>query len=265
MNSPALRHEAAPDGWRQRVSHAFSRAAIDYERLATAQRVMGDALWARLPREAMHILDLGCGPGGWSQSLAEHYAPGARVIGLDLAPGMLDVARRDRGDGVHWICGDATALPLASAGLDLVFSNLALQWCPDLDAALAELHRTLRPGGRALINTLGPETLAEVGHAWQRPGRRTALLDFRRPEHYREAARRAGFRRVSVDASRPRFHYPNMTAVMASIKGVGAQASRPGGHLTRADLVRASQRYERLREPEGLPVTYHLLTLELER
>ncbi len=60
-----------------------------------------------------------------------------------------------------------------------------------------------------------------------------------------------------------RFHYPDFAAVMASIKGIGAQPSRPGGRLTRADLARAARRYEALREPEGLPVSYRLLTLEL--
>ncbi|TDB05187.1 malonyl-[acyl-carrier protein] O-methyltransferase BioC [Halomonas marinisediminis] len=265
MNSPDLTPTVASGGWQQRVSHAFSRAADDYERLAAAQQDMGETLWARLPRGAMQILDLGCGPGSWSQRLADDYAPDARVIGLDIAPGMLEVAQRERGDKVHWVCADAGALPLPDASLELVFSNLALQWCPDLDAVMAELYRTLRPGGRALINTLGPETLCEVGFAWKRPGRHAALLDFRSPEHYRKAACLAGFRRVAVEVSRPRFHYPDMTAVMASIKGIGAQASRPRGHLTRADLVHASQRFEALREPEGLPVTYHLLTLELER
>ncbi|NAW35569.1 methyltransferase domain-containing protein [Halomonas alimentaria] len=265
MNTPALPHAATSDDWQRRVAHAFSRAADNYERLATAQQAMGETLWARLPPRAASVLDLGCGPGQWSQRLAEHFAPDARIVGLDLARGMLEVARRDHDDRVQWVCGNATALPLADGRLELVFSNLALQWCPDLDAVMAELHRVLRPGGQALINTLGPGTLAEVSHAWQRPGHPAALLDFRQRERYLEAAHLAGFRRVAVAASRPRFHYVDLAAVMASIKGIGAQVSRPAGHLTRADLARARRRYESLREPTGLPVTYHLLTLELVR
>lgn len=250
--------------WQQRVAHAFSRAAPRYARLAGAQRAMGEHLWSRLPDRAQRILDLGCGPGHWSVRLAGRYHKGGRVIGLDLAPGMLEEAHQRHGHRAHWLCADAAALPLPDAGLDLVFSNLALQWCPDLEAVLAELHRVLRPGGRALINTLMPGTLAEVSEAWSRPSQPAALLPFHASDRHHRAARLAGFSRIGVGATTQRFHYPDLAAVMASIKGVGAQAARGAG-LTRADLARATRRYEALREPAGLPVTYHLLTLELER
>lgn len=258
-------HDPAPSAdWRRRVARAFSRAAPRYERLAEAQRAMGERLWSRLPTRADALLDLGCGPGHWSARLAEHYGARSRVTGLDLAPGMLEEARRRHGDRARWLCADAAALPLADARLDLVFSNLALQWCPDLEGTLAELHRVLRPGGRALINTLGPGTLTEVNEAWSRPGRPAALLGFHGSERHRRAGQLAGFSRVDVQASTLRFHYADLAAVMASIKGVGAQAARGEG-LTRADLARAARRYEALRQPAGLPVTYHLLTLELTR
>ncbi|WP_445000963.1 methyltransferase domain-containing protein [Halomonas mongoliensis] len=265
--SALLERRRAPEederaDWRRRVAHAFSRAAGDYRRLATAQQRMGDTLWTRLPTRADAVLDLGCGPGHWSARLAEHYGRDARMLGLDLAPGMLKEARRAHGDKVRWLCADAAALPLPDAGLDLVFSNLAIQWCPSLEDTLTELARVLRPGGRALINTLGPGTLAEVGHAWSRPH---ALLPLQGRERHLAAARLAGFREVTVDARAMRYHYPDLAAVMASIKGVGAQTARPGARLSRAEVARARRRFEALREPEGLPVTYQLLTLELIR
>lgn len=266
MIQPAsLRAPSETSDWRSRVAHAFSRAAEHYERLAGAQQAIGETMWPRLPAHAEAVLDLGCGPGHWSARLASHYGPNCRVIGLDLAPGMLRMAQHRHGHVAHWIGADAAALPLADASLDLVFSNLAIQWCPDPDAAIAELHRVLRPGGRALVTTLGPGTLDEVRKAWSRPGQPAALLAFHSRERHLAAARLAGFREVAVEAQQLRFHYPDLKAVMASIKGIGAQVSRPGGRLTRADLARAQRRYERRREPAGLPVTYQLLTLELER
>ncbi|WP_432765425.1 methyltransferase domain-containing protein [Halomonas pelophila] len=250
-------------GWRGRVARAFSRAAPQYAERASAQRAMATTLLAGLPERAEAVLDLGCGPGETAAGLAERYGAACLVIGLDLAPGMLDEARRSHGDPVRWLCGDAAALPLADASQELVVSNLAIQWCPDLDAVLAEVRRVLRPGGRALINTLAPGTIAEVSHAWSHPERPAALLAFRDAGEHRRAARAAGFRRVDCRERAARFHYPDLAAVMASIKGVGAQVARPGARLTRADLARAARRFEALREPEGLPVTYRLLTLEL--
>lgn len=267
LSSPATQDiaAAAASDWRQRVAHAFSRAASRYGELATAQQAMGQALWRRLPDQATHVLDLGCGPGHWTTRLVHHYSTphsSPRVVGLDLAPGMLATARSQHGDRLDWLCGDAAQLPLADQSLDLVFSNLAIQWCPDLDAVLAELRRVLRPGGQALINTLAPGTLSEVGWAWSRPG---ALLGFRSALALEQAAQRAGFGNVDLEQVAERFHYPDLPAVTASIKGVGAQLSRPTSALTRGDITRARERYEQLRERNGLPVTYQRLSLDLTK
>ncbi|MCK2041704.1 methyltransferase domain-containing protein [Chromohalobacter sp. TMW 2.2308] len=254
--------DARARDWRTRVAHAFSRAAPHYARRATAQHAMGKRLLERLPDHARDVLDLGCGPGDLTAALATHYDAACTVSGLDLAPGMLAEARRRHPGAIRWLCGDAADLPLPSASLDLVVSNLAIQWCPDLDAVLAEIRRVSRPGGRVLINTLAPGTLDEVGRAWERPA---ALLEFRDAARHRRAAYAAGFRRVEVTARLERFHYPDLAAVMASIKGVGAQVARSGARLSRADVARAARRFETLRTDAGLPVSYHLLTLDLER
>ncbi|SEM96937.1 methyltransferase domain-containing protein [Halomonas caseinilytica] len=256
-------HADAAD-WRARVAHAFSRAAPHYASRATAQHAMGEHLLPHLPDKAECLLDLGCGPGELTVRLARHYADHQRIEGLDLAPGMLDEARRRHSEPIRWVCGDASMLPHTDASFDLVISNLAIQWCRDLDRVLGEIRRVLRPGGRALLNTLAPGTLHEVNQAWSQPGRPAALLDFHDAARHRLAARRAGFRRVVLEQREERFHYPDLNAVMASIKGVGAQVARPGKRLTRQDLTRARHRYEGLREAPGLPVTYHLLTLILE-
>lgn len=246
--------------WRRRVAHAFSRAAPHYAELASAQKAMGETLWQRLPDHATSILDLGCGPGHWTARLSKRY--GVTALGLDLAPGMLAQAYRQHGDQGRWLCADAAALPIASRSINLVFSSLAIQWCRNPTTVFAELYRVLAPGGRALINTLGPGTLAEVSLAWSRPKRSTAVENFVDAHTLRRAAYGAGFQGRLENAAE-RFHYPDLAAVMASIKGVGAQVARGGSHMTRSDITHAAWRYERLREPAGLPVTYQRLTLEL--
>lgn len=248
--------------WRRRVARAFSRAAPRYTQLASAQQAMGESLWRRLPERAASVLDLGCGPGYWTVRLAQRY--GVCAIGLDLAPGMLVEARQCHGRQAHWLRGDATALPLASRSIELIFSNLAIQWCHDHDTLLGEVYRVLTPGGRALLNTLVPGTLAEIRHAWTRPGQPAAVKHFVAAQTLIQAARHAGFN-VAAEQAVERFHYPDLAAVMASIKGVGAQVARRGVCLSRGDLARAGRRYERLREEAGLPVTYQRLTLDLHK
>lgn len=250
--------------WRQRVARAFDRAAPHYDRRASAQHDMGQHLWESLPAHATRILDLGCGPGQWTDTLACHY-PDAQVVGVDLSSAMLDKAKQAHCHVANWVCADAAHLPFPHNQFDLIFSNLAIQWCDDLVSLFAALYRILAPGGIALINTLVPGTLAEIDHAWSRPGQPAALLTFHSIRDYQRLARVNGFTSPRLNQRRCRFHYPDLGAVMASIKGVGAQVSRPGGQLTRGDVARAAKRYELLREPPGLPVTYELLTLSLTK
>ena len=247
--------------WQERVARAFSRAAPRYDTLASAQRDIGETLWQTLPESAQHVLDLGCGTGYWTQRLASHY-PNATITGLDLAPGMLAHAQAQYGDAIRWEQGDAAALPLSDASVDLVFSNLAIQWCPDIGAVMQELARVLVPGGQARITTLLPGTLSEVATAWQRP---EALLQMPDASTVEDAVALSGLTLVRSTTEQRQFYYPDLSAVMASIKGVGAQVTRPNAQLTRRELAAAQARFETLREPQGLPVSYHCFTLHLEQ
>lgn len=247
--------------WQARVARAFSRAAAYYDRRASAQRHIGEALWQRLPDEAASVVDVGCATGDWTRKLAERY-PAATVTGVDIAPGMLIEAQK-RGGRVRWREGSAEALPAGNQSVELIFSNLALQWCRDMNAVMVEFARVLAPNGRAVFTTLLDGTLAEIGAAFKRP---EALLDYSSQAYHRCAADAAGLRVTRERTHLERFYYPDMAAVMDSIKGVGAQIARPqGAGLTRRELKAATQRMEQRRTPEGLPVSYRCLTLTLER
>ncbi|MCO7246459.1 methyltransferase domain-containing protein [Halomonas sp. Mc5H-6] len=252
-----------PTNWQASVAHAFSRAAPRYDALANAQRHIGETLWATLPDTAgLSLLDMGCGTGYWTQRLAARYLH-AHVTGLDIAPGMLAEAQARYGNHIRWQLGNAEALPFAADSFDLAFSNLAIQWCRDTGAVMNELQRVLAPGGQAHLMTLLPGTLAEVAHAWQRP---EALLQTPERNELARAIDQSGLTPIHQQVERRRFHYPDLNAVMASIKGVGAQVSRPHArHLTRRELKAARERFETLREPQGLPVSYLCCTLQLEK
>jgi SAM-dependent methyltransferase len=109
---------------------------------------------ARLASED-RVLDVGCGTGVLSRAAADRVADESQVTGLDLNEGMLAVARRLRPQ-IDWRQGDATKLPLPAESYDVVMSQFSLMYFPDRTAAIREMVRVLRPGGRLAVAVWGP-------------------------------------------------------------------------------------------------------------
>lgn len=131
-----------------RSSLLFELASLPYELLASAP-VWDEhcaRLAAELPVGARLVLDLGCGPGNSTVHLRDAVGPGA--IGGDYALPML---RRARRRGLPLVRLDASALPFRSGALDAVTFHSVLYLLPDRAAALREVVRVLRPGGRAVL------------------------------------------------------------------------------------------------------------------
>jgi ubiquinone/menaquinone biosynthesis C-methylase UbiE len=108
--------------------------------------------------EAARIVDVGAGTGTFAISLAAR-APGAEVIGVDLDPEALALARAKQGAAaVTWELGEAGQLPLAEASCDRAVMSLVLHHLDPAGkrAALAEARRVLRPGGRLHVADWGP-------------------------------------------------------------------------------------------------------------
>jgi arsenite methyltransferase len=131
------------------------------------------------------VLDLACGPGTLTRHLAEGVGPAGLVVGADLSPAMLSrAARAVTAENTVFVRADAMALPLRDASLDAVCCSLCLQLVPDLDTALLQILRVLRPGGRLAATVpahgrgpfrVGTELLARGGQA--RLFRRGELTD----------------------------------------------------------------------------------------
>ncbi len=99
------------------------------------------------PLKNRTVLDIGCGLGGKTVAYAE---AGARAVGVDIAPEHVAQSvsfARSRGAAVPFLVGDAGALPFQDGTFDLVVANDAMEHFPEPRAALAELVRTVRPGG----------------------------------------------------------------------------------------------------------------------
>jgi SAM-dependent methyltransferase len=114
--------------------------------------------WARLlldrarlkPAETM--LDVATGPGTVARLAAERVGRQGRVVGTDISAAMVDLARAKpisaEGAPIEYLVAPAAPLPLDDAAFDLVTCQQGLQFFPDRRAALREMHRALKPGGR---------------------------------------------------------------------------------------------------------------------
>ncbi len=149
-----------PQSKRRYVRQLFATIADRYDLITRVLSYGQDARWkARLVsmaevRAGERALDLACGTGDIAFAVA---ARGARAVGLDITHRMLQLARLRQGSGgsssqapVEFISGDMTSLPFRSSSFDLVTTGYGLRNVPDLDAAIDEIARVLRPGGRLL-------------------------------------------------------------------------------------------------------------------
>lgn len=134
------------------VRRLFATIADRYDLITSVLSFGLDRRWKRrlirlaAPRPSERVLDLACGTGDLALLAA---ARGARVVGLDVVPRMIEKARlRDAGRQTQLLAGDMLALPFPDAAFDLVTTGYGLRNVPDLDRALTEIRRVLRPGGR---------------------------------------------------------------------------------------------------------------------
>jgi malonyl-CoA O-methyltransferase len=159
--------ESFPAVDRAAARRRFERAAATY---AGASRLEGEVAVRMVERldyvkiAPRRVLDAGSGPWRDSRTLSKRYAE-AEVLALDFSLGMLRAGRRALdlfARTPRLLCGDLAALPLADGSIDLVWSNLSLQWAGDSPAVLREFHRVLAPGGLVMFSSLGPDTLKEL-------------------------------------------------------------------------------------------------------
>jgi len=250
----------------RRVGAAFDAAAGNYDAVAVIQAEVRRRLLERLElfrTKPRRILDAGCGTGHGAGALLRRYR-GAELVALDLAPGMLAAARARR----PWlrrldpVCGDAAAVPLADDSVDMVFSNLMLQWCNDPDRVFSEFNRVLRPGGLLLFTSFGPDTLKELRAAWGAADGHTHVSRFIDMHDLGDALLRAGLGEPVMDAETITLSYTDVRGLMRDLKTMGARnatAGRSRGLTGRRRLAAMEASYERLRTDGRLPATWEVV------
>ena len=254
---------------RRRLRHSFGRAAAGYSDVAVLQREVESRLLEQLDalgeRQPLRILDIGSGPGRASGVMKGRWRK-AEVIAMDIALPMLrQVPRNTRfWRPVRRVCGEASQLPFSDGSVDVIFSNLCLQWVPDLPQALSEFRRVLREGGLLLFSTFGPDTLVELREAYLQAGeRQPPLSPFAAIEQVGDAMIGAGFRNPVLERDLFKLDYASVMDLMRELRAIGAgdaRIQRPrglGGKSRQKNMIAA---YEALREAGRVPSTWEVIT-----
>jgi len=248
------------------VRRSFGRAAHDYDAAAVLQSEVRSELLGRLDLVRLVpevVLDLGAGTGRATIELKRRYR-NSRVVAVDIAEGMLHEAARRQTllRRFRRVCADAAALPLRADSVDLVFSNLMLQWCNDPDRVFAECRRVLRPNGLLAFATFGPDTLVELRRAWSAADGRTHVNRFIDMHDLGDALVRSGFAEPVLDVERYTLTYAEARDLMRDLKAIGAHnanAGRPRGLTGKGTLARMLEAYEGFRQDGRLPATYEVV------
>ena len=148
---------------KEKIQQMFDGIAPDYDRLNHLMSLGVDRSWRRralreivVPGRSREILDIACGTGDFSIAIARKLPSGGRVTGLDLSEGMLAVMRRKVEKAglartISCMQGDSETMPFADGSFDVATIAFGIRNFEHREAALQEILRVLRPGGRLVI------------------------------------------------------------------------------------------------------------------
>ena len=250
------------------MRRSFSDASDRYDAVAVLQKEVRERLLERLQLFKLQpsvVVDLGCGTAQGSHRLKESY-PQAYIMAVDAALGMLQHAKPSRrwfsGRSFDRVCADANRLPLKTASVDLIFSNLMLQWCDPPDVVFSEVRRVLKPDGMFIFSSFGPDTLRELRSAWSNVDTHPHVNHFIDMHDLGDAMLRAGLAEPVLDLERFTLTYPDVISLMHELKAIGAHNAthqRQRGLTGKNALNRMIEYYEHYRSEGVLPASYEVV------
>jgi malonyl-CoA O-methyltransferase len=201
---------------KEQIRKNFSRSAREYEKHAVLQKSMADDLLSLLPDvDPKRIMDIGCGTGYLAGKLAERF-PSAEIIGIDIAPGMIEVAEKRKRDNLFFRIDDGEEVK-GKSEYGLVVSNASLQWM-EAPKVFAGVAGSLKPGGIFAFTTFGPGTLRELKGCGFR------VNDFPAMEEL-EKQLKQNFGNISLAARIVRQTFKSVRDLVYHLKELGAQAT----------------------------------------
>lgn len=247
------------------IKRSFDRAAEHYDKYAVLQKEVGLRMLERLDYfkiSPQWILDLGAGTGHTSKALLKRYK--SSLCALDLSFNMARACKEQS----QWlrrpfaVCGDAEALPILDKSMDLVFSNMTLQWVQNIKQSILEIKRVARPGACILFSTLGPDTLKELRECWAGIDEYQHVNTFLDMHHLGDVMLELGFENPVMDMEHFTLTYTEASVLMRELKWIGAhtvQGNRRTSLTGKSKMKALVNAYEAYRQDGVLPATYEVI------
>ncbi|CAH0286973.1 Malonyl-[acyl-carrier protein] O-methyltransferase [Peribacillus sp. Bi96] len=265
------------------LSKRFSEHAKTYDAYANVQKSMAKQLVELLPQknsnQKINILEIGCGTGYLTRLLVKTF-PNAAITAVDLAPGMVEVAKgMTKEVSVTFLCGDIEDMTL-NGNYDLVISNATFQWLNNLPATLEKLLTRLTSGGTLIFSTFGNKTFQELHMSYEyakeklqlaidsSPGQMFYTLDELSKVCEEAIPSLQAFPLEITKMEKLELEYfQTVREFFTSIKKIGAANSNKENYCQRPSLFRELiDIYDReYRNESGVKATYHCLFFKIKK
>lgn len=226
------------------VRRRFSKAAKSYDKASFLQKEVGKRLLEHLEGmvlEPRAMADLGSGTGEFTRALLQRF-PKAHVLGMDFSLAMCHQAQRKSRPwkkNPFFVAADAEALPLFPQSLELLASNLMLQWVDEPMAVFSQARQALRPRGLFLFSTFGPDTLKEIRGAFSEDVPHTSF--FWDMHDLGDMLSASGFSSPVLDREDLRVCYPDPRSLFLELKTLGATCA----HRARRSTLMGKGRWQK--------------------
>ncbi|MGE7765161.1 malonyl-ACP O-methyltransferase BioC [Peribacillus sp. NPDC096540] len=268
---------------KQLLSKRFSEHAKTYAAYANVQKNMAKQLVDLLPQknsnQKINILEIGCGTGYLTRLLVKTF-PNASITAVDLAPGMVEVAKGiTMEDRVTFLCADIEEMTL-NENYDLIISNATFQWLNNLPATLEKLFTRLTTKGSLIFSTFGIKTFQELHMCYERSKEKLQLSidsspgqEFYSLEELSQVCKEAitfstvsPFEITEIEMLELEY-FQTVREFFTSIKKIGAANSNKENYCQRPSFFRELINiYEtEYRNDSGVKATYHCLFFKIKK
>ncbi|TRX56860.1 malonyl-ACP O-methyltransferase BioC [Thalassomonas sp. M1454] len=252
-----------------KIADTFGAASESYDVSARLQRQSGNIILSYLQQNTAKtknpiVVDLGTGTGYFADILKSDHQ---NIIGLDLSKSMLQYASNNRNKDINWLAADIHQLPFADNSIDIIYSNLVIQWCDPLHKAFAEIERVLKPGGTFVFTTLLDGTLSELKKSWANVNDDQHVIDFKQLVDVENDIKTTNFNIEILKQQPIVLDYISVKHLANELKSLGA-SHLPNkvnkGLSGKGSWQKMTKAYQQFQSDSGCyPATYQLCTGKL--